>query len=42
LPVELQGNRETIIHHQLLDGRVFVHLRLVLFVPGPIIRLRMP
>jgi hypothetical protein len=32
----------TIIHHQLLDGRVFVLLGLILFVPGPAIRLRMP
>ena len=33
---------DTVIHHQLLDGRVFVHLGLVLFVPGSVIRLRMP
>jgi len=37
-----QGQAESVIHHQLLDGRVFVLLGLILFVPGPVIRLRMP
>ena len=35
-------DRLAIIHHQLLDGRVFVLLGLILFVLGSVIRLRMP
>jgi hypothetical protein len=37
-----QGTNPAVIHRQLLDGRVFALLGLILFVPVPVIRSRMP